>query len=813
MSVKRTQFKRNASVLALAAMALGLSAQVRAADTAAAPAAAAPAAETEAHRRDVSELQEIVVTAQKRATSADKTPISMTAVTGDDLIERGVAQFSALAAETPGVSMKTNGPGQTEFEMRGMTSGGGNSPTVGFYMDDVPLTAPASAQNGKVVIDPSLYDLNHVEVLRGPQGTLYGSSSMGGTIKLVTNQPKLGQFEGSAQATLSATDGGGTNHSENAMLNLPLIKNEMALRLVASQSSTSGWIDRVVVGNFPVATQTLIPGDTRGNVLAGPVLADHKGSNAERLQGGRATLEWKPTDRLTLTTMAFYQKITQDGPSTYDSVPGTQAHYQPFDIAEPYTDSVSVNSFNVNYHFDGFDLTSATSNWHRLSRMTQDNSENAPSCPGGFCATTNSASFYGSTGTGPIFAYENDPSNQFSEELRAASNGDGPLKWLGGVYYAKFQSNWQLVQVAPNPGAFGATVPDFFTLDQPTVIKQSAAFGEATYSPSEQLHVTGGLRVYHYESILDMSFAGFGSPTGNDTPITQHTDQSNTGVNPKFNISYDLDANTMVFATAARGFRPGGGNQPLPSSGPSPIAPAMLAALQALGYSSGVAPRYYGPDHLWSYELGEKAKLMNNHLRVNGSVYFEDWRDIQLLQLPAGYPLYDNINRAHIFGGELEVQAVASQNLTLSAALGYTHATLSDAGHGYNAGQRLPDVPQFTGTVGANYHVTLSDKYEFYSRIEDVYVGNRVGVGTWPQNGNANIVTSTNAPLPGYNLVNLRAGINSEDGWMAALFVNNLTNKHAYLEDVAQLGLPNLAYNRVATNQPRTIGMDVSYHF
>jgi iron complex outermembrane recepter protein len=134
-------------------------------------------------------LEEIVVTAEKRASTVQDTPISITAVSGADLAARGITDFSTLAAETPGISMRNNGPGQTEFEMRGMTSSGGNSPTVGFYLDDVPMTSPAQAQNGKVVIDPSLYDLNRAEMLRGPQGTLYGAGSMGGTVKLITNQP------------------------------------------------------------------------------------------------------------------------------------------------------------------------------------------------------------------------------------------------------------------------------------------------------------------------------------------------------------------------------------------------------------------------------------------------------------------------------------------------------------------------------------------------------------------------------------------------------------------------------------------------
>ena len=161
--------------------------------------------------------------------------------------------------------MRDNGPGQTEFEMRGMTSSGGNSPTVGFYLDDVPMTSPAQAQNGKVVIDPSLYDLNRAEVLRGPQGTLYGSGSMGGTVKLITNQPDTQAFHVSGEAThLGDTDGGGFNYTVNGMVNLPLIDNQMALRLVGTDSHTSGWIDRIVLSDFPLPDPT---GFIRGNVL------------------------------------------------------------------------------------------------------------------------------------------------------------------------------------------------------------------------------------------------------------------------------------------------------------------------------------------------------------------------------------------------------------------------------------------------------------------------------------------------------------------------------------------------------------------
>ncbi|HLY56524.1 MAG TPA: TonB-dependent receptor plug domain-containing protein, partial [Stellaceae bacterium] len=279
------------------------------------------------------QIEEVVVTASKRASTVQDTPISVTAITGEDILDRGITDFNAIAQSTPGVSMKTSGPGQTELEMRGLTSSGGDSPTVGFYLDDTPLTAPSFSSNGKVVIDPSLYDLNRVEVLRGPQGTLYGSGSMGGTIKLITNQPDPDKFDATVQTIDSGAVGGGFNHGENVMLNLPLVDGVLALRVVGSEAYTSGWIDRIVLapGDFPLAIDG---GAARGNVQAAPVAADHKDVNDEELLGTRVSLAWKATDRLTITPAIFWQRTTQDGPSLFDSNPGTPAHYEVYDIAE-----------------------------------------------------------------------------------------------------------------------------------------------------------------------------------------------------------------------------------------------------------------------------------------------------------------------------------------------------------------------------------------------------------------------------------------------------------------------------------------------
>jgi iron complex outermembrane recepter protein len=754
-------------------------------------------------------LEEITVTAEKRASTVQDTPISITAVSGGDLAERGIVDFATLAGQTPGISMRENGPGQTEFEMRGMTSSGGNSPTVGFYLDDVPMTSPAQAQNGKVVIDPSLYDLNRAEMLRGPQGTLYGAGSMGGTVKLITNQPDTQAFHASGEAITSDTTGGGFNYTINGMLNLPLIDNQLALRLVGTDSHTSGWIDRIVLSDFPLSDPT---GFIRGNVLGAHVQADYSQSNAEHLSGGRATLLWKVTDDFTLTPTVFYQRITQDGPSAYDSVPGTMAHYQPFDIAEPYSDKFTLGALTANYHASGFDVTSVTARWTRTSTQTQDTSESfenpytcitiAPDC--------GQLPFYGpnGVGTGPVAGTETDPSSQFSEELRVASTGDGPLRGVAGVFYSDFKSQWQLNTQSPNNLSYvdfsNFTTPAATTtvwgLNEPANIKQWAVFGEGTWAITPAFKATAGLRFFSYTSDLSMYFAGWGSPLGGATPSTTDVSQSSKGVDPKFNLSYEFSDDLMVYATAAKGFRPGGGNQPLPNF-PPPNAPANF------GYTAW--PKTYDSDSLWSYEVGEKSRFLDRHLIVNASVYYEDWTQIQLEELPFGYPLFDNAGNAKIYGGELEFQALLGGGFTLSASGAYTHATLDPGPHytivlqgqpvGDPAATVVPDVPKYTANVGLDYITALSGQLSLVGHADYTYTGQRYDLVAINQ--------GQMWSLPGYGVSNLRLGVKS-DSWNISLFCTNLANNHPALENMTALNLANPDFNRVITSQPRTIGLD-----
>ena len=392
------------------------------------------------------DLQEIVVTAEKRESTVQKTPISITAISGADLQAQGLSDMTSVAQQVPGVSFKTSGPGQTEFEMRGLTSTGGESPTVGFYLDDAVLTPAAMAQNGKTVIDPSLFDLNRVEVLRGPQGTLYGAGSMGGTIKLVTNQPDPNAFGANVEVIGSGTtDGGGFNHTENVMLNIPLMQDVVALRLVGTDKYIDGWIDRKVVSPFPVEVNN---STARGDVAGAPVAQDFRHSNTERLQAGRASLLIQPTDRLSITAGFMHQSLTQDGPNTIDSPPLNEVHYQPFDVAEPFEDKFDLYTLTGKYNFDSFQLVSATAYWDRQQNQTQDISEAMQDYIGGFFgppaswpfSSTGTVTEAGNTlfGLGAGTITEDDYTRQFSEELRLASTGNGPLQWLVGGYYSSF---------------------------------------------------------------------------------------------------------------------------------------------------------------------------------------------------------------------------------------------------------------------------------------------------------------------------------------------------------------------------------------
>jgi iron complex outermembrane recepter protein len=728
-------------------------------------------------------LEEVVVTAEKRESTVQKTPISITALSGTDLQSQGVSSLLSVAQQVPGVSFKTSGPGQTEFEMRGLTSTGGESPTVGFYLDETALTPPAMAQNGKVVIDPNLFDLNRVEILRGPQGTLYGAGSMGGTIKLVTNAPDPKQVGVSVQGVGSGTAGGGFNHTENAMLNLPLLQDIAALRLVVTDKHIQGWIDRDVVNPFPIEVEQP-PGSGvfhRANVAAAPVAKQVTESNTENLKGGRAKLLVQPLDGLSITLGALYQQIKQSGPNTIDVPPGNEVHYQPFDLAEPFKDTFNLQDVNIKYDFDGFQVVSATSHWTRRQNQTQDISEAMQYYIGGFLGPHDEFPFAtadGGLGAGTIS--EDDYTRQISQELRIASTGNGPFQWLVGGYYSTFHATSHVYSF------YDGFTPIFGTnnlADNHRLLNvdQYAAFGEASYQLPANLKATVGARYYNFHSNSATSVSGV---SANGTSDTLYGIAQNSGVSPKVNLAYIPDDNLTVYATISKGFRPGGPNSPIPP--PCPMAPTQ-----------------FGPDTVWSYEVGEKAKALDSRLSINGDVYYEDWSGLQQQVAPGcGFKFTTNAGKAKVYGAELEASVILVPGLILSQSVGYTHATNSTTvpQAGVKQGDRLLNVPEVTSNTSLTYRHPLAGTVNLIARINNNYVDS------------VQDITFTRNTLPSYDLVDTRVGVETER-WSAVVFVDNLTNKKALLGDTGALSANIDILDRVATNQPRSIGADLSYRF
>jgi outer membrane receptor protein involved in Fe transport len=730
-------------------------------------------------------LEEIVVTAEKYNSTIQNTPISMSAFSGDQLSAAGITTIEELAHEIPGLSMRSAGPGQTEYESRGIASTAGASPTVGFYLDEIPLSPPAQAQIGKVVIDPDLYDVNRIELLRGPQGTLYGSGSMGGTVKVITNQPKLGAYEGSFQGTVSDTQGGSGNGGGNFMLNLP-IGETLALRVVGTETYRSGWIDRIVVNPFPQDTTT------RGNVLAAPVQSVTTNVNTENLYGGRASLLFQPSADFSVVATALYQRMFMGAYDEFDIPPGPSymAHYEAFNVPEPITDTVHIYSLTATANLGFADFTSASGYFQRHEGQTQDASE--------------SVSY--DTGLYPYVsvAYsEVDISRQFSQELRLTSRGDDRLHWVGGAFFSDLTSDW--IEFGGNPVFIGLSPPgenptgQSYEADNPFRLRQYALFGDGSYKITDNWTFEAGLRWYRYEDKLFINERGYYAPVvgGQPTVVAQ---SSNSGFNPRFNLSFRPNADLTTYASASKGFRPGGPNQ-------------TVAALCNIGPTPP-----FGPDSVWDYELGEKARLLDGKLSINSDVFYIKWTGVQqnVLLNYCGSLYTGNAGNGRSFGPELEVNAKLAEDWTLSASASYTDAKITHPSPTFAAGVAgsyyscptagnctLPilNVPKDAGSLALIYSQEVFQSYFLKARLSVIYVGTAVDQA-------ASYVT-----LPSYSIAAARVGL-SNDRWSANLFVNNLTNKIAWNtanNTEFQYNIP--AVTRISTNQPRTFGTELNYRF
>src|SRR5579862_8907731 len=703
-------------------------------------------------------LQEIVVTAQRFSATVQNTPISISAITGDQLDAAGITSIEELSHDVPGLSMRSAGPGQTEYEARGLASSGGSSPTVGFYLDDIPLTPPSTSQTGKVVIDPNLYDIDRIELLRGPQGTLYGSGSMGGTVRVITNQPKLSSFDGSFEGVVSNTEGGNGNGSGNLMLNIPA-GDMWALRLVGTDTWRSGWIDRVVLNPFPADSPLSGPPPyRRGDVLAAPVQSVDRNVNTENLYGGRATLLFQPNSDFSAVATALYQRMVMGGYDTFDSPPGAAelAHYEAGYVAEPIADTVHIYSLTLKANLGFADLTSASAYWDRQEHQTQDASESVSSILGIYPYT-------------PLPWSEIDTTRQSSEELRLTSHEDGRLRWVAGGFYSDLNSLWQLYSASPffaspgnTPGVVGAAY-------YPYRMEQYALFVDGSYKLTDTLTFSTGLRWYRYLS--RSSQQQWGLLTASLTPSTpSETQASDRGYNPRFNLSYAPTQDLTTYISASKGFRPGGANQVIP---PPSISPFCQTG----------APSTFGPDSVWDYEIGEKTRGFDGRLSVNSDFYYIKWNGVQeTLLLTCGYQYIANAGNGRSFGPELEINAKLSNAWSVIVSASYTDAKVTSPSPQFIGNVlgsvascqtashcTLPilNVPKDAASLAILYTTPVFNGYQLTARLDDTYVGSSYDASFY-----------FGIPLPSYNIASARVGL-AGDKWSVHLFVDNLTNKVA----------------------------------
>lgn len=754
-------------------------------------AASAPVADAPSVVPSKSVLQEVIVTAERRGSTVQKTPISMTAVSGAVLQEKGITSAAAVARETAGVSIKSGGGGQTEFVMRGMASAnGGVAGTTGVYLDEVSVATPTTAATGKIGIDPDLYDLARVEILRGPQGTLYGAGSMGGTIKLVPMEPEMNRFSGSAQIQGSRTASGGSNGSVSAALNVPLSKDVAALRVVATRRHNSGWLDRVVVPDMPVPDSTVTGSyydAPRGNVKASLASKVYKNVNDEDISQVRISAVLKPATGLTITPFVLYQESKYGGASSYDAVPGDQAHYQPYDIAEPFKFAVSLASVKVNYELEGATFTSVTSVSKQRISQAQDTTEVGFQLVADAAGLTSWKPALG--GLGPIDSVERNPTEQVTQEFRFASKVAGPLQWIAGAYFGRFKSTY-LAQISAPEGTPVIGTDIFYGGSLGGSRRQVALFGNASYQLTTALKVTAGARAFRISDNFDgYDFGLFGSGRPAET-----SSGSNKGVNPMLNLSYTLAQDSLVYSTASKGFREGSSQRGVPS--------VCAADLAALGKTE--APSHYDPDTVWNYEFGSKNRFFNKQVTFNAAVYQLDWERVQKgIYLPTcGFVYTDNAGSAKVRGVELEMGARIVDGLEFEQSIGYTHARYSsdNVASATKNGDLLEGVPTWNAASSLRYYKQVSEDYSFIGRISAVYVGKFIDH------------SSAKGEFGNYTLVNLRLGLEA-DMWSVALYANNLTNKFARLGYQKTLSSVSNATDRIVMERPRTIGLEFNYNW
>ncbi|MES3024068.1 MAG: TonB-dependent receptor [Pseudomonadota bacterium] len=746
------------------------------------------------------QIEVVTVTAQKRKEDPNKVAMSISAVSGEQLQNQHVNDITDLTRIVPNISFTAAsgnggaGPGTSNIEIRGISSAAGAA-TVGIYLGEVSITVGNVYTMGSV--EPKFFDIDRVEVLRGPQATLYGASSMGGTIKFVPNEPDLKAREFSVYGEASSTKGGSANYAGNVVGNIPLIPGELALRIGAQAQHTGGFIKQV---------------DGGGQVLA-------KDINQVGDQELRMALKWKPTPALTISPSLYYQKVDAEDISAFNiDLPNYQAQKQ---VREPSKDILLTPNLTLNWDMGRADLTSSSSYFERKFDRAQNGSAYNSYSLSTFLTSTDDGgtappALIDAIAALPSAVYLNNKVRQVSQEFRLASKpydaAVSPWTWIGGVYFSKQHTN-----IAENDPIFGinATFAQFgLSSEDPNILpdsfpgafpndnsfsgafhyseKQASVFGEANYHFTPSLHGTVGARYLKGKSTLDQKNGLYLAGAGNSSS----TSLSSTAFTPKFALSWEVNPANTLYASVAKGFRLGGSNVFVP---PTTCGPD----LQLNGIDKG--PETYAPDSLWSYEAGSKSRFLGNRLSVNASAFYVKWSNIQQgVYLPTcAYTYNANAGDAVSKGVEFEIKAKPMAGLTLSASGGYVKAELSnDKGLqngivGAVKGAQIQGVPKYNAAVNARYSFPLGDQFAFV-------MGGMQWVGS--SKGSLN-PDQTDYQRPAYHTADLSAGV-SLGRYDLSVFVKNALDADTVIQHPQVASI--VQGYRVA---PRSIGMGVAAKF
>ena len=729
------------------------------------------------------QLEEIVVTATKRAASLQDVPLSITAVSGETLELMGAESLLDFAVKVPNLAMAYEADGRFDSSSPSIRGVFGVN-TTGFYVDDTRVNAS---------LLPRVVDLARVEVLRGPQGSLYGARSMGGTIRLITKQAVLDETSGSVNVQLSSVEDGGENYSFDANYNFPLIEDRVAMRVNAYYGDMSGVQDRVFQPTWVEATRGIV------RQTNAPDFGRNEDVDDESYIGGQLAATIKVSETLEFRPKVMFQSVDADGLPFADIDPERTEQVRFFDIEEPGTDDWIVASGTLDWDVANGNVSSTTSYYTRETDETEEE-------------TTFLHFLYDAVIGIPIDPFASPISTiedyeSISHETRFSSDYEGPVQFTAGVYYEDLTFDHRYpaalqpgVNAALNAfiGAPADIVPGdlIFVTSTITDIEEFAVFGELNYEFNDAWSVTAGGRYY------DTSVAAVNSSDGfaNGGPTSFDEKQSEDGFNPKVSVQYEANENLNIYSTAAKGFRIGGVNGNVPAS----LCGAELATL-GLDPSNATT---FDSDELWSYELGFKSTLADNTVTLNAAAFFIDWTDIQQLnRLACGFQFTDNAGEAESKGFEVEINAAPTDNLALTFGAGYTNAEITDTGGvaGVRVGDKIQGVPEWTVTSSLQYDFEFNSDWGGIFRADANYYGE-----SFSSNNEAS--AETQRLRESWSAANIRLSA-VKDKIEVTLFVDNVTDARANLADSRSIAAETPGRQRLVINRPRTIGVEARMRF